>query len=217
VLLVAIWMAGCGEGERTAQTPKQTPAHTQTVLAARTIVAMGDSLTEGWGVEEGLAYPARLEARLRSEGYDVRVINAGVSGETSSGARSRVEWVLTLQPDVVILETGANDGFRGIDPAVIEDNVDAIVAQLQAGGATVVLAGMQIVRNLGRPYTEAFASLYPRVASARGAILIPFFLEGVAAMPALNLADGIHPNAEGYRVVAETVYSHAVEALRRRP
>jgi acyl-CoA thioesterase-1 len=217
VLLVAIWMAGCGEGERPAQTPKPTPAHTQTVPAARTIVAMGDSLTEGLGVEEELAYPARLEARLRGEGYDVRVINAGVSGETSSGARSRVEWVLTLKPDVVILETGANDGFRGIDPAVIEDNVDAIVAQLQAGGATVVLAGMQIVRNLGRPYTEAFASLYPRVASARGAILIPFFLEGVAAMPALNQADGIHPNAEGYRVVAETVYSHTVEALRRRP
>jgi acyl-CoA thioesterase-1 len=118
---------------------------------------------------------------------------------------------------VVILETGANDGFRGIDPAVIEDNVDAIVAQLQAGGATVVLAGMQIVRNLGRPYTEAFASLYSRVASARGAILIPFFLEGVATMPALNQADGIHPNAEGYRVVAETVYSHTVEALRKRP
>jgi acyl-CoA thioesterase-1 len=86
VLLVAIWMAGCGEGERPAQTPKQTPAHTQTVQAARTIVAMGDSLTEGWGVEEELAYPARLEARLRSAGYDVRVINAGVSGETSSGA-----------------------------------------------------------------------------------------------------------------------------------
>jgi len=175
---------------------------------------MGDSLSEGFGVEEGSAYPARLEARLRGEGYDVQVINAGVSGETSSGARSRVDWVLTLQPDVVILETGANDGFRGIDPAVIEENIDTIVAQLQAGGATVVLAGMQIVRNLGRPYTTAFASIYPRVAGARGAILIPFFLEGVAAVPALNQSDGIHPNAEGYRVVTETVYPYVVKALR---
>jgi acyl-CoA thioesterase-1 len=213
MLLAALWLAGCGDGDPPVRSTAPQPVATDAAARPRTIVAMGDSLTEGYGVEEEEAYPALLEARLRGAGYAVRVINAGVSGETSSGARSRVDWVLTQRPEVVILETGANDGFRGIDPALIEENIEAIVARLQSGGATVVLAGMQIVRNLGQPYTRAFAAIYPRVAERRGAVLIPFFLQGVAAVPALNQTDGIHPNAEGYRVVTATVYPYVLEAL----
>lgn len=184
---------------------------------ADVVVAMGDSLTEGLGVPEAAAFPALLEAKLNAEGLPCRVVNAGVSGETSSGARSRVEWIMRLEPDIVILETGANDGFRGIDPDLIRDNIRSMVTFFQERGVVVVLAGMRMVTNLGEDYARRFADIYPAVAAETGAILVPFLLEGVAARPALNQTDGIHPNADGYRVVAETLLPYVVRAIRSLP
>ena len=179
-----------------------------------TIVAVGDSLTEGLGVEEELAYPAVLEERLRAQGYRYQVINAGISGETSSGTLSRIKWTLTLKPDIVILVTGANDGFRGIDPALIKSNLRTILKSLKENKVIVVLGGMRIVQNLGQDYTNAFAEIYPEVARSEDVIFIPFFLAGVAADPGLNQADGIHPTAEGYRKIVETVYPYVTEAVK---
>jgi acyl-CoA thioesterase-1 len=179
------------------------------------VVAVGDSLTAGLGLDERDAWPAQLERLLRAEGYRWKVVNAGVSGETSSGARARLEWVLRLKPDVVVLATGANDGLRGLPPALLRENLQAMLALLQARGVTVVVAGMRMLRNLGAPYAAAFAAVYPEVARERGAILVPFLLEGVGGVPALNLPDGIHPSAAGQRVIAGTVRPHVLEAIAR--
>lgn len=182
-----------------------------------TIVALGDSLTEGLGVAPDSAYPAQLERKLQENGYNWRVINAGVSGETSSGARSRVEWVInSLQPDIVILATGGNDSLRATDPAVTEQNLRELVELLQAADVTVILAGMQTVQNMGQSYTDAFRAIYPTVATEYNLLFIPFLLEGVASDPQLNQDDFIHPTAEGYTIVVETVYPFVSEAIEAR-
>jgi len=177
---------------------------------------MGDSLTEGLGVESDQTYPAQLERKLQANGYNWTVINAGVSGETTTGALERVDWVLTLQPDIVILATGGNDSLRAIDPALTESNIRQLVSRLQAAGATVILAGMQTVQNLGPEYIEAFRTIYPKVAADTDLILIPFLLEGVAGDPKLNQEDFIHPTAAGYTIVVETIYPYVVEAIATR-
>ena len=179
-----------------------------------TIVAMGNSLTEGLGVGEEMAYPAQLQQKLYDNGYRFRVINAGISGETSSGALSRIDWILTLKPDMVILETGANDGLRGIDPNLTRDNIDQIVQRLVEQNVVVVLAGMKMVRNLGAAFTGAFDAIYPSVADTHGIVLIPFFLEGVAGRPSLNGPDGIHPNEKGYERISTHVYPYVVKAIK---
>jgi acyl-CoA thioesterase-1 len=211
VLLLTLALAGCDDPPREINPPPVSPAPAQ----AGTIVCMGDSLTAGYGVEEAEAFPALLENRLHAAGYRYRVVNAGVSGETSSGALARLDWMLTLDPDIVILETGANDGLRGVDPDLTRRNIAAIVNALQEREIVVVLAGMQTVRNLGPAFTEAFRSLYPDIAHSTGAILIPFFLEGVAGRPALNQADGIHPTAEGYRVIVDHIYPYVLQGIKR--
>ncbi len=179
------------------------------------IVALGDSLTAGQGLDERDAWPAQLERRLRAAGYRWKVVNAGISGETSSGARARLAGVLGLKPEILVLETGANDGLRGISPEVLRGNLDAMLTTLNERGVTVVLAGMQMLRNLGPAYTTAFARVYPELAIKHKAILVPFFLEGVAANPALNQPDGIHPTAEGYRIVVDLVEPRVLEAIAR--
>ncbi|MHC1743105.1 MAG: arylesterase [Syntrophobacteraceae bacterium] len=179
------------------------------------IVAFGNSLTEGYTLPEADAYPAQLERKLRAEGYRYRVVNAGINGETSSGALSRVKWILRMKPDIVILETGANDGFRGIKPEVIEQNITETIRLLKEANVVVVLAGMQMLSNLGNDYTTAFREIYPRVARNQGVILIPFFLQGVAAEPSLNLPDGIHPTAKGHSIVAQNVFPHVIEAIKQ--
>ena len=212
LLGAAVLAAGC-EGERDRE-PELPPS--PTIAWKGTIVALGDSLTAGYRLDENEAYPARLQELLIAGGEPWRVINAGVSSETSSGALARVEWVLeNLSPDIVILETGANDGLRGIDVALARENIRAIVTRLQEERVTVLLAGMQMVKNLGEDYGQAFAALYGEVAAETGVILIPFFLEGVAGDPSLNLADGIHPTAAGYRIVAGNVYPYVREAIER--
>lgn len=212
VLLFGIFLAGCDNPPQESALPSTAPPPP---AYEGTIVCMGNSLTAGYGVEETEAYPALLEERLRAEGFRYRVVNAGVSGETSSGALSRLNWMLTLDPDIVILETGANDGLRGIDPELTHRNIEAIVAALQDRGIVVVLAGMQMVTNLGPSFTRSFRAIYPDIARGSQAILIPFFLEGVAGRADLNQPDGIHPTAEGYRVIAERITPYVVQAIER--
>jgi acyl-CoA thioesterase I len=169
------------------------------------IVAFGDSLTAGLGVAQEEAYPAQLQRRLEAAGYRYRVINAGVGGDTTAGGLRRVEWVLNSKPAIVILELGANDGLRGIDPAETRSNLEKIIQRLQAAGVTVILAGMKLPPNYGRDYTARFAAVYPELAGKYRIPLMPFFLEGVAARKALNQADGIHPTEAGYRAIVENL------------
>jgi len=176
-------------------------------------VAVGDSLTEGLGVEEEFAYPAVLERKLRDLGYLYKVVNAGISGETSSGTLARINWILTLNPDIVILVIGANDGFRGIDPDLIKTNIHKIVKKLKDKNVIVVLGAMQIVQNLGKDYTTAFAKIYPEIAQSENIILTPFFLNGVATNRKLNQADGIHPTAQGYQVIVDNITPFVVKAI----
>ncbi|MGD9247092.1 MAG: arylesterase [Desulfobacteraceae bacterium] len=181
-----------------------------------TIAAVGDSLTAGFGVDEQMAYPARLERKLQAAGYNYQVINAGVSGETSSGARSRIEWVLSaLDPDIVILETGANDGLRGIDPKLLETNLDQICTILKENKVHVLLAGMQMLPNLGPEYTEAFSTIFARVAEKHQVVLMPFFLKDVAGENGLNQPDRIHPTGQGYARITDNIYPYVLETIER--
>jgi acyl-CoA thioesterase-1 len=182
---------------------------------APVIVAFGDSLTAGLGVPASQTYPALLEQRLEREGYNFRVINAGVSGDTTAGGVRRVDWALRLDPEIVILELGVNDAMRGQKLAGIRANLDQMIARFQAAGARVLVAGMRLPPNYGDRYAEDFHRLYGEVARARKAALIPFFLDGVAAVPRLNQADGIHPTAEGYAIVVDRLWPYLVPLLRR--
>jgi len=176
--------------------------------ADHVIAALGDSLTAGLGVSPEEAYPAVLEARLRREGFEYRVINAGVSGDTSAGGLRRIDWVLKLRPDVVIVALGANDGLRGQAPDVLRDNLTRIIERARAAGARVLLAGMRLPPNYGDDYARAFAGVYPAVARATGVPLAPFLLDGVAGDARLNQPDGIHPTVEGQRVIAERLWPY---------
>jgi acyl-CoA thioesterase-1 len=206
-LILIVTLSGC---KRRAE----RPAAAQKKDAAQgVIVAAGDSLTAGLGLDEEESYPAQLEKKLRAAGIDYRVINAGSSGETSSGLLSRLDWLLTLKPAIVILETGANDGLRGIDPGVTQKNIREAVHRLQTKNIVVILAGMRMVQNLGPEYTSAFNRIYPEIAKQSGVLFMPFFLQGVAAEPDLNSGDAIHPTAEGYRVVANNLYPYVLQAI----
>ena len=180
---------------------------------ALTVVAVGDSLTAGMGVAENESYPALLEQRLKSEGYDVRVINAGVSGETTSGTLARLDWVLTLKPDIVILETGANDGLRGLDLGLVRENLKKIVQILREEEITIVFTGMRMVWNLGPVYTSDFNRIYPEIAEENKLIFMPFFLEGVATKSDYNIKDGIHPNQKGYAIIVDNLLPFVKQAL----
>jgi acyl-CoA thioesterase I len=181
----------------------------------RVIVAFGDSLTAGLGVPADQTYPALLGDRLRREGYEYKVVNAGVSGDTTAGGLRRVDWALRLKPEIVILELGVNDALRGQNLASVRANLDRLVARFQDAGARVLVAGMRLPPNYGTPYAEEFRRLFGEVARARNAPHIPFFLDGVGAIPRLNQADGIHPTSEGYAIVVEHLWPFLVPLLRR--
>jgi len=176
--------------------------------AERVIVALGDSLTAGLGVAADEAYPARLEARLAREGYAYRVVNAGVSGDTTAGGLRRVDWVLRAKPEIVIVALGANDGLRAQSPQTMRENLTAIVKRLQAAGARVLLVGMRLPPNYGADYTTEFEAVFPEVARSTGAAFMPFLLDGVAAETRLNQPDGIHPTAAGYQVIADRLWPY---------
>jgi acyl-CoA thioesterase I len=181
----------------------------------RVIVAFGDSLTAGLGVPADQSYPALLGERLRREGYEYKVVNAGVSGDTTAGGLRRVDWALRLKPEIVILELGVNDALRGQNLASVRANLDQLVARFQGAGARVLIAGMRLPPNYGTPYAEDFRRLFGEVARARNAPYIPFFLDGVGAVPRLNQPDGIHPTAEGYAIVVEGLWPYLVPLLRK--
>jgi acyl-CoA thioesterase I len=179
------------------------------------IVALGDSLTAGFGVAAEEAWPALLENRLSREGYRYRVVNAGVSGDTSAGGLRRVPWVLRARPDIAIVALGANDGLRGQSIEALAANLTEIVERLRAGGAQVLLAGMRVPPNYGADFARAFARVFADVAQRAQVAFMPFLLDGVAADPRLSLLDGIHPNAAGHRVIAERVWPFLKPLLRR--
>jgi acyl-CoA thioesterase-1 len=181
----------------------------------RVIVVFGDSLTAGLGVTPEESYPARLQARLRAEGYAYRVVNAGASGDTTAGGLRRVDWALKNRPDIVIVALGANDALRGQDLASVRANLDAIVARFQKAGVRVLVAGMEVPPNYGARYAADFRRLFREVALKRGAAFMPFLLDGVAGNPRLTQPDGIHPTAEGYRIVVDHLWPHLKPMLKR--
>jgi acyl-CoA thioesterase I len=170
------------------------------------IVAFGNSLTAGAGIPPGESYPAHLQRRLDQSGYRYRVINAGVSGETTAGGLRRVDWMLKSRPQIVILELGGNDGLRGLSLDHMYDNLDAMIQRVQAAGAHVILAGLKLPLNYGEEYRAGFEAVYARLAQAHHVTLMPFFLEGVGAQANLNQADGIHPTGDGYRVIVDHLW-----------
>ena len=177
------------------------------------ISVLGDSLTAGFGLPREDAFPARLEAALRAEGYAWRVIDAGISGDTSAGGLARLDWVLADEPEVVIVELGANDGLRGLPTDRMEANLDGILTQTRNSGSTVLLAGMRAPANFGPDYEAAFRAVYERLAAEHGVAFYPFFLEGVAMEPDLNQSDGIHPNAAGVAEIVRRILPHVVAVI----
>lgn len=184
--------------------------------ADKVVLGFGDSLMAGYGVGPADSVPARLEQALRRQGHAVKVHNAGVSGDTSAGGLARLDWVLhslPAKPDLVILELGANDALRGLDPNVTRANLDAMLKLLTARKIPVLLAGMYAPRNLGRDYIGRFDSIYPELARRYDVPLYPFFLDGVALNPSLNQPDRIHPNPKGVAIIVERIAPHVVRAL----
>ena len=188
--------------------------------AAETLIlGFGDSLMAGYQLPQSDSFPAQLERHLRTEdGMDVRVENAGVSGDTTTGGRSRLDWVLAgldRAPDLVILELGANDALRGIDPAITRENLAAMIETIRQAGSRVLLAGMRAPPNMGAEYEAAFNRIYPELAEEYDIPLYPFFLDGVAAQPDLNLDDGMHPNAEGIAIMVDRITPYIHRTLKR--
>ena len=175
---------------------------------APAVVFLGDSLTAGYGLDPEQAYPALIQRKIDAAGLRYRVVNAGVSGETSAGARRRIEWILAQPVAVLVVETGANDGLRGQDPSATADNIQAIIdrARRQPSPPKVVLVGMEALPNYGNEYVRRFRDIYPQLAKKNGVVLVPFLLAGVAGVSDLNQADGIHPTAEGQRKLADTMW-----------
>lgn len=177
------------------------------------ILAFGDSLVHGYGLAADETFPFQLERALLREGRRVEVLNGGNSGDTTAAGLARLDWALADRPDLAIVELGANDGLRGIDPGETYRNLDAIVNRLKAEGIAVLLAGMLAPRNLGADYVEAFDAVFPRLAEVHGVALYPFFLDGVAMRPELNQADGLHPNAAGVALLVERILPSVVRLI----
>jgi len=181
------------------------------------ILVLGDSLSAGYGLSAAEAFPAQLEQALRQNGQAVRVINAGVSGDTTAGGLARLDWALVERPQLVIVQLGANDALRGLDPEQARANLDAILTRLLREGMQVLLAGMHAPRNLGPSYYTKFDRIYGDLAKKHRVALDPFFLEGVALRPELNQADGLHPNARGVAVIVRRLLPRVRELLAGRP
>jgi acyl-CoA thioesterase-1 len=206
-------LPGC---QRRAEEPRASVA-VESSAERPTIVFLGTSLTAGYGLEPEQAYPALLQTKIDSAGLNYRVVNAGVSGETSAGARRRIDWLLREPVSVLVIETGANDGLRGLPAESLRANIQAIFdrARELRPVPRLVLVGMRIPPNYGLAYSRQFESIYPELAKANGAELVPFLLQGVGGVAALNQPDGVHPTAEGQRRMAETVWRVLEPLLRQ--
>jgi len=183
----------------------------------KTIIGFGDSLMAGYGLNQPDSFTVQLQAKLKAEGLDVHVINAGVSGDTTTGGKSRLAWTIDGQPkkpDLVILELGANDALRGISPSLTRKNLDWMLAQLKQRGIPVLLAGMMAPPNMGSDYGSEFNAIYPDLAKKYGVAFYPFFLDGVAADPSLNQGDGMHPNPKGVKIIVGKIAPYVVKALK---
>jgi acyl-CoA thioesterase I len=229
VLLSALAMACGGNGATrdTASTTKpasapESPAATPdtfptTLDERRTILFLGTSLTAGLGLEPDSAYPQQIQRKIDASGLPYQVVNAGVSGETSAGLLRRLDWVLRRPADVVVVETGANDGLRGLSVDATRNTIGQVLTRIrkERPNATILLAQMEAPPNLGQQYTSTFSAMFPELAREHGATLIPFLLEGVAGVSRLNQSDGIHPNDAGERIVADNVWRVLEPLLRR--
>ena len=183
----------------------------------KTIIGFGDSLMAGYGLNQTDSFTVQLEAKLKAQGLDVTVVNAGVSGDTTTGGRARLAWTIDGQPkkpDLVILELGANDALRGIEPSLTRKNLGWMLEQLKERGIPVLLAGMMAPPNMGRDYGTEFNAIYPELAKKYGVAFYPFFLDGMAADPALNQGDGMHPNPKGVKIVVGRIVPYVVKALK---
>lgn len=203
--LLSLWLPAVASGALAADAP-QRPIR---------IVVLGDSLSAGFGLKAADAFPAQLERLLKAKGYAIEIVNAGVSGDTTTGGLSRLDWAVPDGVDAVILELGANDALRGQPPSIARANLDAIITRLKARGIDVLIAGMRAPRNLGNDYANEFDRIFPELAEKHGALLYPFFLAGVALDPKLNLDDGMHPNTRGIAVIAERILPSAEDLIGR--
>ena len=216
--VLALGALGCSQeatvAPGTAPTSSAAPEPGPTAAAdGPLVVFLGDSLTAGYGLSEEEAFPAILRERLAAQGRPVRVVNAGVSGDTSAGGLRRLPWLLEQRPDVLVVGLGANDGLRGLPGERTEENLRSIVKTAQKAGARVLLLGLRLPPNLGRDYVASFEAVYADVAEDTDAALVPFFLAGVGGVANLNQEDGIHPTAEGQRRIASTILPHLLPLL----
>ena len=213
LFVLAAWLTSCNASTEKKQAEEGNQVVDST--ANKTILFFGNSLTAGYGIDPEESFAGRIQTRLDSLKKEFRVINGGLSGETTAGGLSRLDWFLEEEPYLFVLELGGNDGLRGIALTETKKNLLAIVDKVQAKypNTKIILAGMQIPPNMGQEYTEEFKAIYPAVAKEKNIELIPFLLEGVAGNPDLNLPDGIHPTAEGHRLVMETLWPYISKAL----
>lgn len=212
--LVFVLVLSCGEktDKKTNDTPLNGPSTTEVApkeTGEKVILFFGNSLTAGYGLDTQEAFPALIQNKLDSLGFAYTVVNSGLSGETSSGGKNRLDWVLNQKIDVFVLELGANDGLRGIPLKETRNNLQEIIDAVRAKNENtqIILAGMQIPPNMGKAYTSEFKTIFPELAEKNNVTLIPFLLDGVAGNPSLNQADGIHPTIEGQKIVANNVWS----------
>ena len=214
LFVTSLLLAGCANEPEASKEPKTGSEESQQQDipeekdTKKSIVFFGNSLTAAYGLDPGQGFVGLIRNRVDSLGLDYKVVNAGLSGETTAGGRERVDWILKQQVDVFILELGGNDGLRGIDPDASYNNLQAIVDKVKAKypSAKIVLAGMEAPPNMGPEFTQAFRSIFPKLAEANDLALIPFLLDKVGGEKELNLPDGIHPNPEGHKIVAETIW-----------
>jgi acyl-CoA thioesterase I len=187
--------------------------------SARTpeVLAFGDSLTAGYGLPASGAFPARLQAQLNAQGIDVKIVNGGVSGDTTTDGLARLDWALADKPDFVILALGGNDALRGIPPATVRANLDKMIDKVQQSGAKLLLLGMLAPPNWGAQYKQEFDAIYPALAKAHGVPLYPFFLDGVAMNPALNQPDGLHPNERGVAILVDRIAPLVAQLIAGKP
>lgn len=219
MLMLTLFIASCGSEPEPAPPQRAEPANIPQQPAQPDnrplILAFGNSLTAGYGVPPGFGYPEQLQQVLDRHGFRYRVVNAGISGDTTSGGLARLQAALQHQPSIVILELGANDGMRGLPVNQMRARLEEMILAFQNTGAKVLLAGMTLPRNYGLDYVRSFENVFTDLAENHNLPLIPFFLEGVAGNLRFTLDDGLHPNPEGYRIVTETVFRHLEPLLER--
>ncbi|MEH0157734.1 arylesterase [Limibacter armeniacum] len=221
VVMLCVLLTACGSNkstEKVSSQPTKEETNTETVTAKKKVIFFGNSLTAGYGLDPDEAFPSLINQKFETMGLPYESINAGLSGETTAGGKERVEWILeNYEPAIFILELGGNDGLRGIDPKASEANLQAIIDKVkkQFPKTIIILAGMQAPPNMGEAYTSSFSQIYPTLAKRNNIPLVPFLLEGVAGIPELNQGDGIHPTAEGNKIVAENVWSILKKQIRQ--